>query len=79
MIPTVERIKNKCNEWQDKFNTDPKQKKKFDLVFFTYFMEHLMHVTRIINMKRSNGLLVGVGGSGKQSVTKLAAYIGRHL
>lgn len=72
MVPSLTFLKNKCNEWQDKFNADTKNKKKFDLVFFLYFLEHLMRVTRICNMKRSNGMLVGVGGSGKQSVTKFA-------
>jgi dynein heavy chain len=37
-----------------------------------------MRVTRAINLKRSNCMLVGVGGSGKQSITRLAGYIGRH-
>jgi len=38
-----------------------------------------MRVTRAVNLKRSNAMLVGVGGSGKQSVTRLSTYIGRHL
>jgi len=37
-----------------------------------------MRLSRSINQKRSNAMLVGVGGSGKQSVTKMATFIGRH-
>ncbi|KAJ1633354.1 dynein heavy chain and region D6 of dynein motor-domain-containing protein [Pavlovales sp. CCMP2436] len=73
---SVDVVKGVITSYMKKFNESNKLH-SMDLVLFEDAMLHFMRVSRLLAMPRGNALLVGVGGSGKQSLTRLAAFIAR--
>ena len=60
-------------EYLDDYNAVAR--KPMNLVMFLYALEHVARIARIIRHPWGHALLVGMGGSGRQSLSRLAAAI----
>jgi len=72
--PDIEAIRDIVMKKLDAYN-EKYASKEMNLVIFDDALKHLLRITRIINSPGGNILLVGVGGSGKQSLTRLGCFI----
>ncbi|KAJ3206517.1 Dynein heavy chain 2, axonemal [Entophlyctis luteolus] len=73
-IEDSDKLKKFIDEKLQEYNYEPGFI-QIDLVLFRDAIEHICRITRILRLPCGNVLLVGVGGSGRQSLSRLASYI----
>merc|ERR1719305_1586999 len=72
-IPDHDACVEKMKEYLTDFNM--MSKRQMDLVLFFAFAQHVARIVRVLNLPLGNALCVGVGGSGRKSVTTLASFV----
>mmetsp|Transcript_8855 Transcript_8855/g.26550 ORF Transcript_8855/g.26550 Transcript_8855/m.26550 type:complete len:1938 (-) Transcript_8855:1349-7162(-) len=73
-IRDLVRLTQRCEDKLEDYNLEPKLI-NMNLVLFRDAVRHICRIHRILMMPRGSAMLVGVGGSGRQSLARLASYI----
>jgi dynein heavy chain len=71
-VPSMEKLSKTLEHQLAEYNDGHAV---MNLVLFEQAMRHVCRIARILMSPGGHGLLLGVGGSGKQSLTRLSAHI----
>ena len=74
-VEDLGKLVEKIEEYLEEYNAEMGSKQAMNLVMFLDACEHIARISRIIKQPQGNALLLGVGGSGRQSLSKLATFI----
>ncbi|XP_024913275.1 dynein heavy chain 3, axonemal-like [Cynoglossus semilaevis] len=76
-ITDLKALQQVMDGYLDEYNSCSKT--PMSLVLFKFAIEHVSRICRVLKQNNGHLLLVGIGGSGRQSATKLATYINDYM
>ena len=72
-VSDLKDMVKKIEGYLEDFNAGTKHPMK--LIMFLDACDHVSRIYRILRQPQGNALLLGVGGSGRQSLAKLSSYM----
>jgi dynein heavy chain len=66
----IKALEDKMVDYNYTFTQAP-----MNIIFFEDAVDHICRIARVLKQPRGNAMLIGVSGCGKQSLTKLAAFL----
>lgn len=72
-IKDINKLKNLITDYLQDFNGSTG--KEMSLILFEDCVLHILRIARLLRSERGNGLLVGLSGMGKQSISRLSSHI----
>jgi dynein heavy chain, axonemal len=76
---SMSSVQTIMEEYLGEYNDPVHRNPHMSLVFFRSAVDHISRISRILRQPRGNAMLVGQGGSGKQSTTRLGCLMGGAL
>lgn len=75
-IQDMKELQQVMQNYLHEYNVESKS--HLSLVLFQYIIQHVSRISRVLQQHSGHALLVGLAGSGRQSATKLAAFMAKH-
>ncbi|XP_073479664.1 dynein axonemal heavy chain 3-like [Aquarana catesbeiana] len=72
-IVDIDELKICMQRYLHQYNASSKT--PMNLVMFHFAIQHISRISRVLKLPCGHALLIGIGGTGRQSVTKLAAFM----
>lgn len=71
--PDLGLLRKKVEMELEEYNVS--RKDSMSIIIFDFAVTQILKICRILRLDKSHGVLIGLGGSGRQTLTKLSSYI----